>query len=105
MKFHTHAAGPIDVRGTFLQGTLQATRQQLVTAFGEPLNVARVTLNDWHIQFEDGAVATIYDWKNTPAGDAEVYAWRIGGKSREDVERVHQIFREQLGLGRERRAA
>lgn len=105
MKFLTHAAGPIDVRGTFLQGTLQATRQQLVTAFGEPLLGLTRAVNDWHIQFEDGAVATIYDWKTAPVDDAEVYAWRIGGKSREDVERVHQIFREQLGLGRERRAA
>jgi len=45
------------------------------------------------LAFEDGTVATIYDWKEyeTPMG---LYHWHIGGMSKLAVARVQQAFRQ-----------
>ena len=44
-----------------------------------------------HLRFEDGTVATIYDWKEdeTPLGD---YDWHIGGKTPRAFDRVYDTF-------------
>lgn len=105
MNFHTHNQAIIDDNLTMLQGSIQATRTQLIKAFGEPLQglSSRVT-NDWKIQFDDGTVAAIYDWKTDPFPDDELYSWRIRGKTHRAVELVHQAFRKAHGLGQERAA-
>jgi len=43
------------------------------------------------LEFEDGTVATIYDWKlyETPYDE---YQWHIGGKSFKAVERVLDVM-------------
>ena len=45
------------------------------------------------LEFADGTVATIYDWKEyeTPMG---LYSWHIGGMSKKAVDRVTQAFRQ-----------
>lgn len=80
--------------GTHLQGEIRTTYDKLVKVFGNPdyqgSDGDRVTC-EWDIQFEDGTIATIYDWKEyeTPL---HLYNWHIGGKSSDAVDRV----REQL---------
>jgi DNA-binding ferritin-like protein len=45
------------------------------------------------LEFEDGTVATIYDWKEyqTPMG---LYHWHIGGRNNLAVHRVISTFKE-----------
>jgi hypothetical protein len=79
-----HALGS----GTSLQGYITTTLRRLITAFGQPQYHGegdKVTV-DWAMVFEDGTVATVYDWKRyelgTPALD-EVFQYNIGGENKE----------------------
>ena len=93
MKFTQ--AGWQAVDGTSLQGYMPATYEQLVERFGQPEGDAGdKTTVEWLLQFEDGTVATIYDWKeySTPVG---MYHWHIGGKSNLAVARVQQAFKQK----------
>jgi hypothetical protein len=89
LKFKTDA----DANGTSLQGYLPARFDQLVEVFGEPTDSGDKTTAEWCLQFEDGTVATIYDWKEyeTPMG---LYHWHVGGESKLAVTRVTQAFRQ-----------
>lgn len=106
MKFHTHNQAAVNDHLTMLQGTIQATREQMIKTFGTPRQgpSSRV-VNDWKIQFADGTVATIYDWKSEPFPDDEPYTWRVGGHSRRAAELVHQAFRDAHGLSYKEHAA
>ena len=87
MKFTTDA----DANMTSLQGYVPARYDQLVKVFGEPTDSGDKTTAEWALQFEDGTVATIYDWKEyeTPMG---LYNWHIGGMSKKAVSRVQDAM-------------
>ena len=89
MKFTTGA----NANMTSLQGYVQAYYHQLVEVFGEPEGGGDKTTVEWCLSFEDGTVATIYDWKmyETPMGN---YNWHVGGMSKLAVERVESAFRQ-----------
>jgi hypothetical protein len=76
---------------TSLQGYVPARYDQLVKVFGEPTDSGDKTTAEWALQFEDGTVATIYDWKEyeTPMG---LYNWHIGGMSKKAVSRVQDAM-------------
>lgn len=79
--------------GTSLRGEVKTTYDQLVSVFGLPLygpndNGDKVTC-EWCLEFEDGTVATIYDWK-TDSTPYDLYSWHIGGKNSKAVELVLQ---------------
>jgi hypothetical protein len=90
MKFITKN---VPVNGTWLQGYMEATRREIESAFGKPNYESegdKVT-TEWNILFEDGTVATIYDWKRYEMGAPEMderITWNIGGTSYLAVERV-----------------
>ncbi len=65
--------------GTSLQGYVRTTYAQLVALFGEGVGAGDKTTAEWILEFDDGTVATIYDWKEleTPMGP---YNWHVGGK-------------------------
>jgi hypothetical protein len=90
MKFTKDA----DVEMTSLQGHVSAKYDQLVAVFGEPTDSGDKTTAEWALQFEDGTVATIYDWKEytTPMG---MYRWHIGGHSMDAVARVIEAVTKQ----------
>jgi len=79
IQFETAPHGSLN--GTCLQGYVETTYDELVNVFGNPTELQgdKVTV-EWSIQFSDGTVASIYDWKlqKTPMG---TYRWHIGGKS------------------------
>ena len=89
MKFTTGA----DANRTSLQGYMPARYEELVAVFGEPEGGGDKTTVEWCLAFEDGTVATIYDWKEykTPMYK---YDWHIGGMSKLAVARVQQAFRQ-----------
>lgn len=79
-----------DRDGTSLQGHITVSYSDLVEAFGNPnIGPSDKTRAEWSLKFEDGTIATIYDWKtrNIPLG---LYAWHIGGHNKSAVERVIQ---------------
>jgi hypothetical protein len=91
--------------GTCLQGYISATRDQLVTVFGQPGDGdgGYKFFFDWAIEIKGnnkaGITAMIYDWKYDqvfPAG--EKIEWNIGGYSREAVDAVSAALQSQLGL-------
>lgn len=106
MKFRTHTDGPVSTHMTSMQGTIQASLLQLTYAFGKPrvssaaASPAADGFYEWNIQFEDGSVATIYDWNRKVAPEPnEVIGWNIGGHDRRIAERVHDTYRHaHLGL-------
>jgi hypothetical protein len=91
MKFTS--ADWTDANGTSLQGYVEAHYHQLVAVFGEPEGGGDKTTVEWVLQFADGTVATIYDWKEseTPMG---LYRWHIGGRNSTAVSRVTSTFKQ-----------
>jgi hypothetical protein len=91
-----------DIAGTSLQGYVETTRADLQAAFGEPIFYEpgdKVTI-EWSLQFEDGTIATIYDWKRYEDDAPELHekmTYNIGGISAEAVARVKESLLE-LGL-------
>lgn len=87
-KFTT---GNADINGTCLQGYVETTYARIVEVFGEPTSGGDKTTAEWDITFDDGTVATIYDWKeySTPKG---YYDWHIGGHSKWAVELVTNLI-------------
>lgn len=65
--------------GTSLQGYVNTTYATLVALFGPSMGAGDKTTQEWILQFNDGTVATVYDWKEyeTPEG---MYRWHVGGK-------------------------
>jgi hypothetical protein len=104
MKYFTHNQLPVSIDNTCLQGHIRTGYQELVSAFGKQVGPELFdTIKsdaEWHIQFEDGLIATVYNWKNGrnycgPSAPAahEITEWNIGGKSEEVVQRIHSLVR------------
>lgn len=97
-----------NISGTSLRGHVTAYYSQLIAAFGEPIAEAdgyKVS-SEWDIEFEDGKVASIYDYKETNLYDRELpsvaefrriadergHHWHIGGKDSVVVDRILAIL-------------
>jgi hypothetical protein len=79
------------LNGTSLQGYVLTTYDTLVELFGEGIGPGDKTTAEWVLEFDDGTVATIYDWKEyeTPMG---LYRWHVGGKQRTVVAMVEDVL-------------
>ena len=98
MKLDTSFRNYAETNGTSLQGYIRTTYNDIVKVLGKPYYADddnKVTA-EWAIKFDDGPVATIYDWKvnKTPMYE---YEWHIGGHSRNAVLYVKELF-ESAGL-------
>lgn len=84
--------------GTGMQGYLDASYAELVSAFGQPNGTPSIdgkVNNSWVI-IVDGLICTIYDYKeNLATGRHE--AWHIGGKAKACVQLVTEAFLERKG--------
>ncbi len=77
-----------------LRGYVNATYDELCRCFGAPtVFIGDKTNAEWFIEFEDGSVATVYDWKldHIPLGP---YRWHIGGFDAFAVASVHEALIE-----------
>jgi hypothetical protein len=80
---------------TCLQGYITTEYDTLVEKLGEPMfgsGDGKISA-EWIIKFDDGQVATIYDYKmnETPKGS---YEWHIGGNNRQVVKRIEKIMED-----------
>lgn len=97
------AATNVDsVIGTSLVGYARATFQRLVRCFGAPHTVdGDKTTVAWYIKFEDGTVATVYDWAQHEAQPRRrMYNWHVGGFDEGAVQRVVTALRGHHSMGR-----
>lgn len=96
MKFETAAAHKIN--GTSLKGYIEADYKELVAVFGDHGNGDGYKVDaEWMIEFADGTVATIYNWKNGNNYCGEdglpvecITHWHIGGHT----ERAEQLVND-----------
>ena len=103
MRFY--ASHDINASGTSLQGYITTTQSELIETFGEPIRFEegtdKVTL-EWIIQFSNGEIAIIYDWKRyedgTP-GMTEICEYHIGGNSRDVVSLVKESVNRASVVG------
>tara|TARA_B100002019_G_scaffold9148_1_gene7222 strand:- start:5995 stop:6321 length:327 start_codon:yes stop_codon:yes gene_type:complete len=101
LRFNTHNDSSIDVNGTSHQGAISETFENLLKVFGTPMGASddgKVDV-EWNIMFNDGVVATIYNWKNGPASmgingtnPVDNKTWHIGGKTISAVYDVEEIL-------------
>lgn len=99
MKFEVNEYG-ININGTHLVGEVKTTYAELVETFGEPgIGDEWKTDAEWDIRFEDGTIATIYNWKdgknyNGEFGQdiAEIEIWNIGGFGLDAPTLVHKAL-------------
>ena len=91
MKFTNNA----NANMTGFKGEFPIAFAELVEIFGQPKYGPNADLDkttcEWALEFEDGTIATIYDYKTnrTPMGE---YPWHIGGHDAEAVVRVHECI-------------
>lgn len=84
MEVKAHDSWISAANGTHLQGYVETTYDRLVELFGVGLGSGDKTTQEWILEFSDGTVATVYDWKeySTPLG---MYSWHIGGTTKQAV--------------------
>ena len=101
MNYKTHNQTRIDINGTCLQGYIQITYGALVEMFGHPTESDGYKVDwEWELRFEDGTVATIYNWKNGPnycGRDGlhcdQITEWHVGGHNRHALNHVQELLK------------
>ena len=87
--------------GTSLQGYTQTIdREDMKAMFGSnsyPDCDGKVS-TEWVIEFDDGLVATLYDYRAGIEEVREGYQWHIGGKESVVVGRVRDIIRRYKAI-------
>ncbi len=102
MNFKTHNDIDVDINMTSLQGHMTVDFQNLVKVFGEPkTDVMDKTDAEWAIEFEDGTIASIYNYKtgNNYLGSSgtpveEITDWHVGGHNKKAFELVWNTYME-----------
>lgn len=98
MKYRTHNDEHINATGTSYKGELITTYGKLVELFGEPRKASGDGKVDaeWQIEFEDGVVASIYNWKNgVKYGNPNIESiteWNIGGNKSVVVQLINELL-------------
>ena len=100
MYYKTHNEEIFSTSGTYLVGTVQTTYWDLVHALGEPIEGDGYKVDwMWEAEFEDGTIATVYNWKNGPnylgdegKGKDEIYLWHVGGKDGEAETLIQEVL-------------
>ena len=98
--FETHNTANINVNGTSLSGYISVDYNTICKVFGEPTESdGYKTDAEWMIQFSDGKVATIYNWKDgknycgaSGLNVEDIKEWHIGGHCNEVVSRIQNLL-------------
>ena len=106
MNFVTHNSDKINTDGSHLQGYVDARYDELVSLFGKPHDSDGYKVDaEWNVQFADGTVATIYNYKDgrnycgsSGSPKEAITNWHIGGFTKQAADNVQitiDLFREQ----------
>lgn len=103
MKFKVRNDNVQLLTGTSLQGQMSITYDSLMAVFGDHLDGHYKSDAEWILEFEDGTVASIYNWKNGKnyLGEEglplrEINDWHIGGKSARAAMLVAEVCKDHL---------
>jgi hypothetical protein len=82
------------LEGTGGLGYINTRYADLVRVFGEPDDGSGdgKTQAEWAVQFADGLIATIYDWKEYDTEVEDVTEWAVGGREHRAIDRVRQAL-------------
>jgi len=102
MNYKTHNDTNVNAGGTSLVGEITASYAKLTETFGEPMEGdGYKTDAEWEIKFEDGSIATIYNWKDgknycghSGLKTVNIRDWHIGGFSSGVVNYIKQALRQ-----------
>lgn len=93
-------------QGTHLQAYVPTTRAKIESVFGAPTvendDPSDKVTTEWVIRFDDGTIATIYDWKRYEEGAPamnEQIVWHIGGHSLDARNAVEKALGEVTHAG------
>ena len=99
MKINSH---DININGTHLQGYINCSYDDLVEALGYPLEEGYDDYKsdaEWDIEFDDGTVATIYNYKNGKnylgaegLNLCDMKQWNVGGHDKSAINRVLDVI-------------
>lgn len=102
MNFKTHNDGIDSPFGTSLIGYVVADYFKLKDMFGKPMGKSADNKSDaeWNILFDDGTVATIYNYKdgvayrgrNSGTPKTKIRNWHVGGNSERAIELVKKLL-------------
>lgn len=100
MNFKTHNQTKVKVGGTSLVGEIVTNYKTLKKLFGKPHGSDGYKSDaEWYIEFEDGLVATIYNWKDgknycgkSGLPKSKITDWHIGGIERVVVNRIQEMI-------------
>jgi len=82
--------------GTHLVGSIEIPYSELIKKLGQPMmGDGEKVQAEWVIQFDDGTIATIYDWKETISVH-RVTDWHIGGFNSDAAEHVQDLFHDAV---------
>jgi hypothetical protein len=87
MEFQTHRDKDIQTNYSSLKGYINTSYDSLVEKFGKPIPSTKCSDKsdaEWVIEFEDGTVATIYNYK-----DGFNYCGRHDGTHKKDITDWH----------------
>jgi hypothetical protein len=102
MKFTTQNQKEIDVVGTSLVGHIKADYKTLKKLFGKPLDGDQYKTDaEWELEFEDGSVATIYNYKSgkkylgsSGLPKTKITNWHIGGFDSNVITKIQMLIGE-----------
>jgi hypothetical protein len=82
------------INGTCGRGVVLTTYQELVKLFGAPeyYTGSDKTQVEWDIEWSDGTLSTIYDWKCYGEEPEEITEWSIGGNSPLSLDYVRKLL-------------
>jgi hypothetical protein len=103
MRYITHNDINISSDSTHYQGKVDVSYGLLCILFGQPFSGDAYKVDaEWVIEFEDGTIATIYNYKNginylgvdgTPT--TQISSWHIGGFVVRAAELIHQLVEDR----------
>ncbi|MBN86058.1 MAG: hypothetical protein CL885_00890 [Dehalococcoidia bacterium] len=81
---------------TRYRGTIKASYFELVRLFGEPQKGDGFkTQAEWHIEFEDGVITTIYDWKFYRPVEYN-NSWNVGGTEPSSLTKLESLMESSV---------
>ena len=101
MEYQTHNDVIIDINGTSLKGDIKLDYYDILDRLGKPKECDSYKIDaEWDIEFYDGTVATLYNWKNGKnyCGEKglalyQIDKWNVGGFKREALDKVNELFK------------
>jgi len=85
------------INGTSQKGQVYTTYDKLVNVLGQPKDGSAdgKTTCEWHVEFEDGEVVTIYDWK-VPETPKHLYKWNVGARNHTPLDYLETLLETRV---------